>query len=321
MDWTPVLNWLAGHGVRILLIVAISVALYFLLRHFVPVVIRRTVPRAMKGQRTREKEKRADTLSAVFTTTGVVAITVVAIFTILAEVEISVAPALAGLGIAGIAIGFGAQSLVKDIFNGLLILLENQYGVGDWVQIAGTVGLVEEITLRRTVVRDLDGIVHSVPNGEIGVATNFTKEWGRVNMNISVGYGEDLDHVIEVINRVGKELAEDPDWASDITQAPHVLRVDAFEDSGIAIKILGTTEPLSQWNVMGELRLRLKRVFDEENIEIPWPHTKVFFGNAPGEVGVKEPAKREAPSPPPTAPPSKRKRPRDVVPEEEGDGE
>ena len=317
MDWTPVIDWLSQHGGRILLIVAISVALYFLLRHFVPVVIRRTVSRAMKGHPAREKKKRADTLSAVFTTTGVIAIAVVAIFTILAEVGISVAPALAGLGVAGIAIGFGAQSLVKDIFNGLFILLENQYGVGDWVQIAGTVGLVEEITLRRTVIRDLDGIVHSVPNGEIGVATNFTKDWGRVNMNISVGYGEDLDHVIEVINRVGKELAEDSDWASEITQAPHVLRVDAFEDSGIAIKILGTTEPLSQWNVMGELRLRLKRVFDEENIEIPWPHTKVFFGNVPTEAGIKELVEPKPLSPPP----SKRKRRVEVAPEEEGEGE
>ena len=317
MDWTPLIDWLSQHGGRILLIVAISVALYYLLRHFVPVMIRRTVSRTMKGQRGREKKKKADNLSTVFVHTGVVVIAIVAVFTILAEVGVNVAPALAGLGIAGIAIGFGAQSLVKDIFNGLLILLENQYGVGDWVQIAGTVGLVEEIGLRRTVIRDLDGIVHSVPNGEIGVATNFTKEWGRVNMNISVGYGENLDHVIEVINRVGKELAEDSDWASQITQAPHVLRVDAFEDSGIAIKILGETESLSQWSVMGELRLRLKRVFDEENIEIPWPHTKVFFGNVPTETSIK---KLVAPKPP-SPPPSKRKRRVEVAPEEEGEGE
>jgi len=114
-------------------------------------------------------------------------------------------------------------------------------------------------------------------NGQFHSGANFTKEWARVNMDISAGYGEDLDHVIEVINRVGKELAEDPHWTSHITQAPHVLRVDAFEDSGIAIKILGATESLSQWNVMGELRLRLKKAFDEEGIEIPWPHTKVFL--------------------------------------------
>jgi len=260
-------------------------------------------------------------LSTVFIDTGIVVIAVVAIFTIVAQIGINVAPALAGLGVAGIAIGFGAQSLVKDIFNGLLILLENQFRVGDWVAIAGVDGLVEEISLRRTVVRDFEGGVHTVPNGEIKVATNLTKEWSRVNMDISVGYGEDLDHVIAVINRVGEELAEDPEWGPDILETPYALRVQAFEDSGIAIKIIGQVKQMRQWAIMGELRLRLKKAFDEEGIEIPWPHTKVFFGNAPGEVGIKEPAAPKPPSPPPIAPPSKRKRPIDLVPEEEGEGE
>ena len=321
MDWTPVLNWLAGHGVRILLIIAISVALYYLMRHFVPIMLARTISSTMKGRPKAAKEKRTSTLSAVFIDTGVVVIAIVAAFTILAEIGVNVTAALAALGVAGIAIGFGAQSMVKDIFSGLFILLENQYGVGDWIHIAGINGLVEEVSLRRTVIRDFDGTVHNIPNGQIGVASNYTKDWARVNMNLSVGYGEDLGHVFEVINRVGKELAEDPAWAPIILKAPQALRVDAFEDSGIAIKILGETDQMRQWQVMGELRLRLKKAFDEEGIEIPWPHTKVFFGNAPGEVGAKEPAKPEAPSPPPTAPPSKRKRPRDLVPEEEGEGE
>jgi small-conductance mechanosensitive channel len=320
MDWTPIVGWLSQHGVRILLIIALSLALYYLLRHFVPVIIHRTVSRTMKGKRKTEKKKRTTTLSTVFIDTGIVVIAVIAVFTILSEIGVNVAPALAGLGVAGIAIGFGAQSLVRDIFNGVLILLENQFGVGDWVQIAGTTGLVEETGLRRTVLRDLDGIVHTVPNGQIGVATNYTKEWGRVNMNISVGYGEDLDHVIEVINRVGKEMAQDPAWAPVIFKAPQVLRVDAFEDSGIAIKILGETESLSQWAAMGELRLRLKRVFDEEDIESPWPHTKVFFGNAPSDVGAKELVKKLPPATPPTPESSKRKRRTKLPSEAEGEG-
>ena len=209
---------------------------------------------------------------------------VAAVFMIMAEIGINITPVVAGFGIAGIAIGFGAQSLVKDFIAGLFILIENQYGVGDVVRIADIAGIVEEINLRRTVLRDLDGIVHSVPNGEIRVASNFTQDWSRVNLNISVGYGEDLDHVTEVLNRIGKEMAEEPYWSELILDAPQVLRVDAFEDSGIAIKVLGDTKPIKQWDVMGELRRRIKIAFDEEGIEIPWPHTKVYFGNSPEQA-------------------------------------
>lgn len=286
MNWTPIVDWLVAHGPRILLIIAVSVAIYYTLRHFVPLLVRRTVSRTMEGKPETDIKKRIDTLSNVFIEVGMVFVGIVALFTIVSELGINIAPALAGLGIAGIAVGFGAQSLVKDIFNGTLILLENHYAIGDVVKVAGIGGLVEDISLRRTVLRDLDGIVHSIPNGEIGIASNYTKEWSRVNMNVSVGYGEDLDHVIEVINKVGKEMAEDPNWAPRILKAPAVLRVDEFEDSGIAIKILGETKPLTQWDVMGELRMRLKKAFDQEGIEIPWPHTKVFFGATP-EISIK----------------------------------
>jgi len=279
MDWTTVINWLSEHGWRILIIIALSLALYYLLHHFVPVMIINTLSHTMKKKPKTAVQKRTDTLSAVFIKTGVVVIIIVAVFTILAEVGISIAPALVGLGIAGIAIGFGAQSLVKDIFNGLLILLEDQYGVGDVVQIAGISGGVEEVSLRRTVLRDLDGIAHSIPNSQITVASNYTKDWARINMNISVGYGEDLDNVFEVINRVCKELAEDAKWAPVIITTPKVLRVDALGDSGVDIKILGETKEMQQWAVMGELRLRIKKTFDDEGIEIPWPHVKLYLGD------------------------------------------
>ena len=142
--------------------------------------------------------------------------------------------------------------------------------------------------LTSTILRDLDGIVHSIPNGEIKTASNFTKGYSRVNLNISVGYGEDLDRVIKVINKVCKEMAEDPEWKADFITTPQVLRVDNLGDSGIDIKILGDTKPIKQWDVMGELRLRLKRAFDAEGIEIPWPHTKVYFGNAIPEMEQAE---------------------------------
>ena len=278
MDWSEVTDWLSQHGWKILGIIVVAVVIYFLLRRLIPSILRRMVAARMRGQDEDEIKQRVDTLSRVLVGTGAVVIGIVVLLTILAEVGVSIAPALAGMGVAGIAIGFGAQSLIKDFISGLFILVENQYSVGDVVQIAGITGIVEEINLRRTVLRDLDGIVHSVPNGEITVASNYTKEWSRVNLNISVGYGEDLDHVIKVVNRIGKEMAEDPDWGPLMLTPPQVLRVDAFEDSGIAIKILGDTKPIQQWAVMGELRKRIKKVFDEEGIEIPWPHTKVYFG-------------------------------------------
>jgi len=200
---------------------------------------------------------------------------------ILSEVDVPIAPALAGFGIAGVAIGFGAQYLIKDLIAGTFILLENQYRVGDWIMVADINGLVEEVHLRKTVLRDFDGTVHHVPNGEIRVASNYTRKFSRINLDISVAYNTDLDHAMEVINRVGDELAADEHWGKLIKGAPRALRVNNLGASGIDIKILGNVDPMQQWAVMGELRLRLKKAFDAEGIEIPWPHTKVYFGNSP----------------------------------------
>lgn len=283
-----VIDWFITHGIRVIVIILVAVALYFLLRHFVPPAVKKLVTRQMKRQPKGEVKKRVDTLSSVFVNTGMVIIVIFTIITILPEFGVNVAAILAGLGIVGIAVGFGAQDLIKDVLSGIFILLENQYRVGDVVNIAGISGLVEQIGLRRTILRDLDGIVHSIPNGEIKVASNFTKEFSRINLNISVAYGENLDHVIEVINRVCKEMAEDPKWSADFVSTPQVLRIDNLGDSGIDIKVLGDTKPSRQWDVMGELRLRIKRTFDKEGIEIPWPHTKVYFGNAlPGIEGTQ----------------------------------
>ena len=281
MDWTPVLAWLSSHSVRILIVLVVFGLLVFLVRRAIPHAVRGTVARRMEGKHEEEIEKRVKTLSSVLIDLvwGIAIIAVVMI--ILSEVGINIAPLLAGLGIVGIAVGFGAQSLIRDIVAGLFILLENQYCVGDWVQIASIGGSVEEISLRRTVLRDLDGTVHVIPNGEIKVASNFTREWARVNMNISVAYDTNLDHAIAVINSVGKEMAQETYWRELILKAPEALRVDKLGDSGIEIRILGDTKPMRQWEVMGELRKRIKKTFDEAGIEIPWPHTKVYFGSLP----------------------------------------
>jgi moderate conductance mechanosensitive channel len=290
---TPVTGWLGAHGWRIGLITALAVAVVISMGEIIPRIIVRTLTRRPDDPED-EVAKRSDTLSKVLVSTIQVFVIFIALFMILAELQIDIAPILAGAGVVGIAVGFGAQSLVKDLVAGLFIIIENQYRVGDVIKIADVSGIVEGINLRRTVLRDLDGIVHVVPNGEIRVASNFTKEWSRVNLNISVAYGEDLDHVTSVINRVGKDLSEDPQWSPLILKAPQVLRVDNLGDSGVEIKILGDTKPIRQWDVMGELRRRLKKAFDEEDIEIPWPHTKVYLGNTkPKSVLSPDPAHQQ----------------------------
>jgi len=285
--------WLEESGVRILVIIAIAVALYFVLRHLIPRLIKRTVTQRMKGELEEEIKQRSDTMSSLLTKICLGIIVILALVTILPEFGINITALLAGLGVIGIAVGFGAQTLIRDYLSGIFILLEDQYDVGDVVRVAGIAGLVEEVGLRRTVLRDLDGIVHSISNGEIKTASNFTKGYSRVNLNISVAYGEDLDRVIKVINRVCTEMAGDPEWNADFITTPQVLRVNDLGDSGIDIKILGDTKPIRQWAVTGELRLRLKRTFDAEGIEIPWPHTKVYFGNAIPEMeAAKQPSKK-----------------------------
>ncbi len=265
-------DWLTGDGVRIAAIVAVAVALDYALHRMIPRALRLTVERQMKGRDEEEIQQRVDTLASVFTAAGRVIIVLVTLLTLMPLAGISIGPLLAGVGILGLAVGFGAQSLVKDIISGLFILLDDQYSKGDVVTVGGISGLVEDVGIRRTVLRDLDGIVHYIPNGEISVASNFTQEYSRVNLNVGVSYSEDLDHVMRVIDRVGEEMAADPKWAPAIITPPKSLRVDNLGDSGIDIKVVGDTKPIKQWEVMGELRKRLKKAFDDEGIEIPYPH-------------------------------------------------
>ncbi len=279
--WETVSNWLLDHGIPILIIIVASYVIY----RIVKAVIHRSVNRyvRLRGKGRHSKlwfENRAKTLSAIISSTLGVILFVAALFMILSELGIDIGPLLAGAGVIGIAVGFGAQSLIKDLLGGMFILLEDQYNKGDVVKIAGISGLVEEVNLRRTILRDLDGIVHSVPNGQITTASNYTRDWARVNLDVPVAYGEDMDHVFAVINRVGKELAEDEYFKGLIKTPPQVLRVQNFGDSGIDIRILGDVHPMKQWEVTGELRKRLKKAFDNEGIEIPWPHVKLYFGES-----------------------------------------
>lgn len=286
---TPVISqqdlqsWFTDHGLNILVIIIVGIVLWFIVKQALPRLVRRAMARPKKGESQMGMRKRTDTLQRVFMGLARVIIIVLVIFMILSELDVAIGPVLAGFGIAGVALGFGAQWLIKDLIAGVFVLMENQYRVGDVVKIADVTGLVEDINMRKTVLRDLDGIVHHVPNGEIRVASNYSRHFARVNLNISVAYDTDLEYAIKVINRVCKELTEEENWKNRFKSVPQVLRVDNLGDSGIDIKIIGDVQPLEQWNIMGELRLRIKKVFDDEGIEIPWPHTKVYFGNKPGD--------------------------------------
>jgi moderate conductance mechanosensitive channel len=254
------------HGGRILLIAVIAFIAVTVIQRLVGPVVRIAIREQMVGEPPLEVDKRIDTLTNVVYRTTVVAIFVVALLMALPELGLNVGPLIAGVGIVGLAVGFGAQNLVRDVINGLFILLENQYGRGDVVTIAGATGLVEDINLRRTVLRDLDGIVHFIPHGEIKTTSNQTKGFSRVNLIVSVPYAADVDKVFEVINRVGEEMARDADWSPRIRQAPRALRIDRLADSTVEIRVLGETEPMEQWPVKGELRRRLRLAFDAAGI-------------------------------------------------------
>ena len=256
-----------------------------LLQRLINPVLRVAIKEQMAHEPEVEVKKRIDTLSHVIYRTTVAVVSVLVVITLLPEFGVNAAPLIAGLGLVGLAVGFGAQNLVRDVINGIFILVENQYGKGDVVEAANITGLVEDLNLRRTVMRDLDGTVHFIPHSQITTVSNLTKGFSRVNLNVAVAYESDLDHVIKVIDRVGVELSEDPAFAHLIKDAPHVLRVDNLGESSIEVKIIGETAPIEQWAVMGELRLRLKRAFDEEGIVIPFPQRTLHFT---GGAGARE---------------------------------
>ncbi len=279
--WDNIISWLLESGITIFIILLLSYITYRVIKVAIPRLVEKSV--TVRGKKRRAQEelaKRSQTLSRFLTGIASIILIFIALLMILSELTVEIGPILASAGVLGIAVGFGAQSLIKDYLNGLFIILEDQYNKGDVAKIAGLVGLVVDVNLRRTVLRDLDGIVHSIPNGQITTTSNYTRDWARVNWDVSVAYSEDLDRVMAVINRVGKELAEDEYFGKLIRSAPQALRVNKFGDSGIDIKILGETKPIKQWEVTGELRKRLKKAFDEERIEIPWPHVKLYFGES-----------------------------------------
>lgn len=274
-SWTEqIVPWLITHGLKIALIIIFAFILDRVMQRIIIRAVRASV-RPDENTSPEAEKKREDTLIRIFSGALHIMIVIVAVMMVLQEVGIEVGPLIAGAGIVGLAVGFGGQYLIRDIITGLFLMLENQYRIGDVVTIEGFSGSVQDISLRKTTLRDLDGTVHHIPHGSITKVSNQSKDFSRVNMDIGVGYKTDIRHLEEVINRIGNELAADPAFSESIIAAPKFLRINEFADSAIVVKILGETRPMKQWDVAGELRRRLKEAFEREGIEIPFPQMVV----------------------------------------------
>ena len=231
-----------------------------------------------KSAASAEDERRIETLARIFRYVATVLITLVAGMLVLSELDISIAPFLGAAGVVGIAVGFGAQSLVKDFFSGFFMLLENQVRVGDAVELAGKLGVVEEVTLRNTVLRDNEGNVHYIPNGEITVVTNKSRGYAFALIDVGVAYREDLDEVYAVIRATGAELRADPETGPKILEDIEIQGVQDWADSAVIVRCRIKTVAMEQWAVRRIFLARLKKAFDMHNIEIPYPHLTIYAG-------------------------------------------
>lgn len=232
-----------------------------------------------------DRRRRLETLTNVIGTSVTVLVWIIAIIYVLAALGLDVTPIIASASVLGLAVAFGAQALIKDYFSGFFILLENQYTVGDVVDLGGANGTVEHISLRVTVVRDLNGVVHYVPNGLISRVSNKTKGWSRVVMEVRVAYDQDLDHITSLVEEVLSEVQHDPAWSATILEAPQVLGVQSFGESALDLRLLVKTQPGKQWALSRELRKRIKARFDREGIRIPVPQRVVHHVNTGPQAG------------------------------------
>ncbi len=268
-------RWTLTHGLIIVVILVGMIALYWFIGMLGGRVVKLVAGRGARGSKA-EREGRAQTLVGVFENFASLAIVIGGGLMVLQEAGVPIGPLLGGAAVVGFAVGFGSQNLVRDYFSGFVILLENQYKLNDVVQIGDHSGLVERITMRMTALRDLEGNLHFIPNGEIKSVVNMTHGWSRALFDIGVAYKENVDHVMAVIMELAGQLRKDSKFRLMILDDPTMLGVDAFGDSAVVIKFHIKTLPLKQWEVKRELNRRIKNRFDELGIEIPFPHRTVF---------------------------------------------
>jgi len=275
-DWGDDTFYFLRHQVpRIVAILLVAFILGRLLKlvaiHFTELSNRQNLPSSVRSQQIR-------TLSSVIYSIGLFIILFIAAMQILALLGVNMGPLLASAGVAGVAIGFGAQTLVKDFINGFFILAENQYDIGDTVKIAGVQGVVENMTLRRTVLRDADGTVHTVPSSDIQVVSNLTRDWTQLNLQVSVAYAVDSDKVIALLKQIGDELAHDPDFADLIVATPVVSGIDKVSGNTVEYLMIVKTQPGSQFPVRRELQRRIKASFEKNGIEPGDPSRVIVAG-------------------------------------------
>lgn len=302
--WAGLADWFLDRPLRILFILALAWVVVRILRRLVKrfaaaigqrssrpptledvadhPLIRRVALIAQVEQQQVRAEKRAVTLGALLESlVGIVVWTTTA-FLVLGEIGISLGPLIASAGIAGIALGFGAQSVVRDFLAGIFVIIEDQYGVGDVIDVGEATGVVEEVGFRTTLIRDVSGILWTVPNGVIQRVGNYSQVWAKSVFDIEVAYETDIDHAMEVIKRVLDLAWEEGREEATIIEEPEVLGVQSFGENAVVIRASVKTDPNEQWNVARLIRGRLKKAFDEEGIEIPFPQRTVWVKNDPG---------------------------------------
>jgi len=273
-DLDPETRVMLGHGLRIVLILIATGILQSVVSRLI-----RGFREFLERRRSPGQQSRIQTLGRVIRYVAAVVIWLVAGMLVLGELGISVAPVLATAGVAGIAIGFGAQSLIKDYFNGFFLLLEDQLRQGEVVDVDGQAGLVEEVTLRHVRMRNFDGHVIFVPNGGISVVKNLTREFAQAVIRIGIAYREDTDEAFEVMREVGAELRADPTFGVNLADDIEIIGVDEWGDSSVnLVARLKIVPPIQQWTMRREYLRRLKKAFDARGIEIPFPHLTVYAG-------------------------------------------
>jgi moderate conductance mechanosensitive channel len=272
-------QWLTTNGARILLLIGLA----FAANRFAASVIRNAEHEIVDGDdfKTLERRKRLQTVGATARRFFTVLIWSAAILMVLRELDVDITPVLTGAGIIGLAVGFGAQTLVKDIIGGLFLIAEDQVRLGDVAEINGIGGAVEEINLRTIVLRDHEGVVHTIANGEIRTLANKSKDFSFYVIDIGVGYDDDTDRIVDVVRQVGQDLMQDPAFAPSILEPLEVVGVDAFKASEVTLRFRIKTLPLRQWHVGRELRRRIKKAFDAHGIHIPGPQMTVTLKQPP----------------------------------------
>ena len=268
-------------SLRLLMILIIAWAVMLLLKKILQQLENRLIVKSIKeGEPPTESQKRIETLIRLLKQAVQLCLWLTVALVILQEFNIEIGPIIASAGILGLAIGFGAQNLVRDVISGFFIILENQVRVGDVAIVNGTGGLVEKINFRTLILRDLGGVVHIFPNGAITTMSNMTNEWSAYIFDIGVAYKENTDTVSGIIEQVCRQMTDDEEYGRHILEPPEIFGVDQFGDSAVVIKGRIKTTPIRQWAVGREFLRRIKLAFDEQNIEIPFPHRTVYFGEA-----------------------------------------